>query len=128
MHSRGFTLIEVLVAMVVVAVAFVGIMKANNDNVASLTYVEEKTIAYWVAEDVITQVQVGLLQIVNTQQKRNGKTEMLGSAWHWEVSMHSTRNPQLQMITVVVTEGLSNQTLAQLDGYLIVEERADATV
>ena len=46
---RGFTLIEVLVATAIIAIALGAIIHSASLGVANLTYLRDKTFAHWVA-------------------------------------------------------------------------------
>ncbi len=58
MSSRGFTLVELLVALVVVALTGITVSSAVG-NVVSQTYVlERRAVAHWVAENQLARAQL----------------------------------------------------------------------
>ena len=52
---RGFTLIEVLAALVIVALGMLGVIEAVTQSTRNGTYLREKTLAHWIALNVITE-------------------------------------------------------------------------
>ncbi len=56
--SRGFTLIEMLVALVILAVASVAIYGRSGQAVAALYSLEQRTLANWIAQDHMTKLRL----------------------------------------------------------------------
>lgn len=56
--ERGFTLLEVLVALAILAIALGALIKAGSTNTANAVYLRDKTFAHWVALNTITEMQV----------------------------------------------------------------------
>lgn len=68
----GFTLIEVLVALVILASVGVVLMQTSETGSRYSEHLSNKTLAAWVAEDRATDLRLAL---------RLGKTLELGDAW-----------------------------------------------
>ncbi len=58
MTNRGFTLIEVLVALVVVTIGLTAVVQSVARSVNDTTALREKTFATWIATNVIAEYQV----------------------------------------------------------------------
>ena len=56
--SRGFTLVEVLVALTVVALGLTALMVAVSGTARTSGYLRDKTIAQWIALNRLTQVRL----------------------------------------------------------------------
>lgn len=56
--ARGFTLIEMLVALVILAVASVAIYGRSGQAVAGLYSLEQRTLANWIAQDHLTKLRL----------------------------------------------------------------------
>ena len=110
-RQAGFTLVEMLIAMVVLAVAFSAVLMSINENVRTLLYLENKTTAIWVADDVMTQAELGLLST------GAGKITMLNHTWYWRVQTKPTENEQVEEILVSVSEQPNESAVVSLNGY-----------
>ena len=58
MRARGFTLIEVLVALTIVAVALMASLRAVGSMSASAFDLRQRTLAQWSAENRLAQIRV----------------------------------------------------------------------
>ncbi|WP_133135450.1 GspI family T2SS minor pseudopilin variant LspI [Legionella rowbothamii] len=104
MHRKtsGFTLIEVLLALTIIAVALTALLKAIAQNVEHTQRIKEKTISHWVAMQGVAMVQLGLLQI-NQSQESTQDTTMLGEHWFWRAKTSTTPIKSIQLITISVS-------------------------
>ena len=98
----GFTLIEVLLALAIIAIALTALLKATSQNIEHTTRLKEKSIAHWVAMQGITAIQLGLIP-VNLNQDMTKVTSMLGQRWYWRITLASTSIHNVQKITITVS-------------------------
>lgn len=89
--DAGFTLVEVLVAVAVVALAVTTVLVSMMRQIDGTTYLREKMIAHWVAEN---ELELALLRNAHSNQlpqnKQEGSTEMAGSTWYWRAEPKRT--------------------------------------
>jgi general secretion pathway protein I len=114
-NNNGFTLIEVLIALVILSIALTAIVRAASQNIKDSLYLQKKTIALWVANDVINQTRAGLLKLPAAPDSRKQDTSMLGETWSWRAWLGQTPNKRIQKIEVDVYQ---KTRLAHLTGYL----------
>lgn len=98
--SRGFTLLEVMVALTIIAVSMGALIKAVGDSSNNLGYMRDKTLAQWVAGNVLTQYQLeGRLPSTGTQE---GDESMAGQTWYWQALVQNTAQARIRRVEVSV--------------------------
>ncbi len=84
--QRGFTLIEVLVALAIIAIALPALMVSIGQQLDGTAYIRDKTIAQWVALNKMAE-----LRLANNvtgklpENKSSGKEEVANRDWYWTV-------------------------------------------
>jgi general secretion pathway protein I len=116
-RSRAFTLIEVLVALAVVAVALAAGMRALAQSADGATSLKLRTLALWVAQNRLAQAQ--LADPWPTPGSSNGDETQAGVQLVWRQTVSDTPNPAFRKIEIVVADpGVPDYALARLVGYL----------
>jgi len=80
-HSSGFTLIEVLVALTIIAIALGSLVKASGNHTYSASFLKQKTLAHYIAMN-----EIALLQVKSQWPdlgKTDKSTEMADFEWFW---------------------------------------------
>ncbi len=101
-HStqRAFTLIEMMVAMAILAVGMGAIIKASAENAANASYLKDREVARWIATDKLTELQ--LLPVWNSESSRKGEVEMFNTTWFWHARIKKVQDPDLRRVDVEV--------------------------
>ena len=99
----GFTLIEVLIALVVIAIALTALLKATGEDVFITQRIKQKSIGHWVAMQGVSAVQLGLVS-VNLNQEITQVTKMLGQRWYWRVKLTPTTIKSMQQISITISD------------------------
>ena len=99
-RQRAFTLVEVLVAVAVLAVAMGAIISGMARQTANAAYLREKTIALWVAHNRVTEL--ALERSWPATGSSNGDVEMGGVRWRWTAEVTETADPKVRRIDVGV--------------------------
>jgi general secretion pathway protein I len=79
--SRGFTLIEVLVALAIVAIGMSAVLEALTSSANTAMYLQDKTFAQWVALNRIETVR--LSGAVPSAGTSNDDIDFAGRSWEW---------------------------------------------
>lgn len=96
---RGMTLLEVLVALAIFAIAAAAAIKTMTSEIQALSYLEERMLGQWVAENRITELQLkGWPDIDETQ----GESELANRTWYWKSQIIATSSEQIRRIEVQV--------------------------
>lgn len=104
--SGGFTLIEMLIAVVIIGAVGTAIATAIG-GVANQTFsLERKTVANWVASNHITQIRIQqrLQSQVLPEGKINTQVFMAQRQWEIETTTLATDHPWLRRLEVDVYE------------------------
>jgi general secretion pathway protein I len=117
-NNRGFTLIEVLLALVILSIALTAILQATVQNIKDTRYLQQKTIAHWVGSQIINEARAGILKLPAVPAVLKEKTWMLNEKWSWQAYLNSTPNPHIQKISVDVYPRTGPNKLIHLISYL----------
>lgn len=90
-NQTGFTLIEILVALAVIAIALGALMKASGSHINSISFLKQKTLAHYVAMNEITRLQVE--HEWPDIGKTHKSTEMASYEWFWTREVKKVLNP-----------------------------------
>lgn len=98
--QRGFTLLEVLVALAVFSVAAISLMKVSESQLRLSQRMEEKTFAHWIALNMITEMQTG--QDWPNLGEQTGKVSMAGREWKVVIKTQETPVKEVRRVEVAV--------------------------
>lgn len=110
-NSKGFTLIEVMVALAIFAIAMSALMSAMNNSSLNLSSLQNRTMAQWLASNHL----VGLLATRNFPGEREKieKVKFGGTdkprEWIVRVRMNETGNKDFKMLEVSAGEEIDKQ-------------------
>ena len=99
----GFTLIEVLLALAVIAIALTALLKALSQNTVFTDRLKEKSVGHWVAMQGIASIQLGLVTIA-VNQENTQTINMAGQTWYWRALITPTAVKRMQQISVRVSQ------------------------
>lgn len=117
MNSRGFTLVELLVALVVVAMTAMTVSSAVG-NIVSQTYVlERRAVAHWVAENQLARAQLSRVNNVDpvATGRNTERVVMSGRTWRIDQEISETTHPWLRRIDIEVFEVVDDDDVGPLD-------------
>lgn len=126
-RQSGFTLVEVLVAVAVLAIAMAAIITTMARQADNAGYLRQKTIAVWVAHNRLAELQ--LERSPPSTGRTEGRAEMSGAEWNWQTEIKATQDERLHRIDVSVAGPVQKGRagikktgfLAQITGFLAVE-------
>ena len=81
-HS-AFTLLEILVALAILAIAFLAILRTTESNIANSIHVKKSLAAHWIAMNVLSKLELGLIEKPADGNDVSANVSMLNSQWHW---------------------------------------------
>lgn len=98
-NSGGFTLLEVLVALAVIALALAAAIKTSAESASNTNYLRDRTMAQWVATDRLREMQA--LEVWGTG-KDEGRRELAGRTWYWRTEITNTPVANMRRVEVTV--------------------------
>ncbi len=79
--ERGFSLVEVLIALAVLALALSALIGASGSAARNTAQLQEKTFAHWVAMNKMEEIRLsGIFPELGIKE---GKSTMVGREWRW---------------------------------------------
>jgi len=115
--SRGFTLMEVLVSLAVLAIALSALIKSSVENTTNMGYLRDKTFAHWVAMNKATELNVNQTWV--SPGRSNGKSEMANQQWHWTMIVSNTPNKNIRKYELEIRRNSTDESpINTLIGYL----------
>ncbi|MEA5445267.1 type II secretion system minor pseudopilin GspI [Gammaproteobacteria bacterium AB-CW1] len=115
--ARGFTLLEVLVALAVVAIALTAVLANSGTTVSQAAQLRDTSIAQWVAENRIAELR--LEGAWPSTGRTEGNEDMAGREWHWTMEVENTQDDDLRRIQVRVrTDRDAEGSVATVLGFI----------
>lgn len=116
--NNAFTLIEVLVALVILA--FVGVMLAQvtSQSVDQADYLKRKTVAAWVAQNRLTELKL-LQQSGQTLTLGEQQVEQMGLKWQTDTLVEKQADGVVRIEIAVFQPVEAESSLFRLTGYLV---------
>ena len=101
---RGFTLLELMVALAVLAIVAMAVFGRGGDTVRDLYTLEQRTLARWVAENEVTRMRLERLGSTQAIALGTARERVRQGDRTWELvkETKSTSNPWLRRIEVTV--------------------------
>jgi len=99
--SDGFTLVEVLVAVAILAIGLAALFGQISQSVFTAGYLRDSTLAQWVAVDRITELR--LENRFPDIDETDGEIDMASQSWRYTLIISETLWPDLRRIDVSVS-------------------------
>ena len=102
-RSRGFTLVEVMVALAVVAISLPALMISLNQQIDGTAYIRDKSLAYMVAANKLAESRI----LADARQsllkgKDSGIAAMAERDWYWSMESKPTEVQEFYRIEIRV--------------------------
>lgn len=99
----GFTLIEVLVALIVVSFGIVSVIQVTSQHVSNISELEKRMLASWVASNHIAEIRHN----AKVERIRSGadteRVDMGGHTWRSRARLQDTEVEKVFLLTVEVS-------------------------
>lgn len=122
--SRGFTLLEVLVALAIFAMVAASVLTVTSRSLQTAARLEDKTLAMWIADNRLTELQLAQSPVADGREQ--GELEFAGRRWQWQSEVEATSEPDMRRVTLWVApltderfgKDLRERAVVSLNGFL----------
>jgi general secretion pathway protein I len=114
--AQGFTLVEILVALAVLAIALTATARSLGAAIDTTTALRDRTLARWVAEDRLAQLE--LSREWPDLDVKDGDADMGGQAFHWRQETGVTPAARMRRVEVSVFLPGTDSMLAKMTGFI----------
>lgn len=112
----GFTLLEVLIALTVFSVIAISVSKAVSSTAINALYLEEKTLASWLAENRLTEIKLAGFA---GQGENKDKVDFAGRKWHILQKIEKTPLPNFNKVTIKTARAETPESVIySLEGFI----------
>lgn len=114
-NARGFTLVEVLVALSVLSIAVVALMRVQGESAAAASAARARLLAQIVAENQLVEAVAALeTPIVGVT---TGQVRLAGQDWTWTQEVAKTGDRDITRVDISVRGAREENVLATLAGF-----------
>ena len=107
MKEAGFTLVEVLVALLIFSFAIIGLTRSGTESVRAISVLQDKAYAGIVADNQLVRARIRPLKLgVET-----GEESVSGKTFEWRVETSETESADFYRLIVTVNDGESDQVI-----------------
>lgn len=114
--QRGMTLLEVMLALVILASAGLSVMQAASQALNNQSYLQQKTFAMWIASNRMAELK--LQQQWPTSSWKRDEVEFAGATWYWRYQGVATGDTNFTALDVEVSTEKDGQALAHIRTYI----------
>ena len=116
-QCAGFTLLEILVALSIVAVGLVAVAKSLVGNVTMTQEVEDRLVANWVASNRLAEIRLERKWRAGSQTQNT--VTMAGRTWYMQEKFTTTPDKDLARVDIAVfSDKNTERQSASLFGYI----------
>ena len=116
-RTAAFTLIEVLIALLIIAIALAAAIRATNQSVQATIHTRNTVVAHWVGLNILSEIQTGIMKAPDAGNSASGKINMLDRDWEWTVHTGSSIQ-ETGIMPIRVDVALNHHKINSVTGYV----------
>jgi general secretion pathway protein I len=114
--EKGFTLVEVMVALTIVALSLTAIAASMNQMIDAANAMRERTFASWIAQNKITELR--LSNITPEVSSTSGEVDFANTQWAWRAVVSETGIESFYRVDVSVSLAGSEYNIRTVTGFI----------
>ncbi len=114
--ENGFTLVEVMVALTIVALSLTAIAASMNQMIDAANTMRERTYASWIAQNKITELR--LANVLPEVSSTSGEVDYAGTEWSWRAVVSETGVESFYRVDVSVSLAGSEYVIRTVTGFI----------
>ena len=115
-RQRGFTIIEVMVALAIVAFSLTAIAASMGQMIDTANAMRERTYASWIAQNKIAELR--LANVVPEVSSTSGEIDYAGTEWAWRAVISATGVENLFRVDVTVSYAGADDGIRTVTGFI----------
>ena len=115
-HKRGFTLLEVLIALTVISISLVAIAGEMINMLNTANTLQERTYASWIAHNKVTEMR--LANVIPEVSTSSGELEYANREWAWRAVVSETGVDNLFRVDVTISYPGGDPIMRPITGFI----------
>ena len=115
-RSRGFTIIEVMVALAIVAFSLTAIAASMGQMIDTANAMRERTYASWIAQNKIAELR--LSNVLPEVSSTSGEVDYAGTEWEWRAVISETGVENLFRVDVTISYPGEDDGIRTVTGFI----------
>lgn len=114
--KKGFTLVEVMVALTIVAFSLTAIAASMNQMIDAANTMRERTFASWIAQNKIAEMR--LANVTPEVSSTSGEVDYANTEWSWRAVISETGIEAFYRVDVSVSHAGSEYIIRTVTGFI----------
>jgi len=116
LRSRAFTLVEVMVALAIIAIALTAVAAKMGRMVDTSNSMRERTYASWIGQNKITEMR--LADVLPEVSSTSGEVDFANTDWEWRAVVSESGIENLYRVDVTITYPGTDDVIRTVTGFI----------